>query len=316
MRFFGRTPKGKDQNKGEQIPTDPCELARETIEAFSDCIIDKSRFANDADKEAFGETIVKLRELANKKKKIQAYNIDIMLLQFLWKVAKNTHDATHGHEVRFRIQHNGTDYIPLYTIENNGASQNFQYCSIKIVIARDEDHIAPLWSDVIEKLTTLLPPIEKNPDDDQHTTDIDGRAQHAGLDHMVREVLGRIGLNLDDVKAHIDRSTELFLESQKHRIEIDNEAYKIEYDEAILINVKRDTANVDIPRKIRVYNRRYEVKGISSGAFRDCESTLVSVTIPESVEDIAPGTFDINPGLSLSNTPQGMVQLNLRYPTV
>ena len=323
MRFFGRTPKGKDQNKGEQIPEDPYELARETIEAFSDCIIDKSLFANNADKEAFGETIVKLRELANKKKKIQAYNIDIMLLQFLWMVAKNTHDATHSRAVRFRIQHNGTEYTPLYTIKNKDASdknkdaldknkdasETSQYCLVDIRSDRVNQHIAPVWSDVVEKLKKLDPPIEKNPDDDQHTTDIDGRAQHAGLDQMVREVLGRIGLNLDDVKAHIDRSTELFLESQKHGIEIDNEAYKIEYDEAILINVKRDTANVDIPRKIRVYNRRYEVKRISFGAFIDCERTLVSVTIPESVEDIASGTFDNCAKLREINVAEG----NSRY---
>ena len=118
---------------------------------------------------------------------------------------------------------------------------------------------------------------------------------------------------VDEVKAHFDMRIngleELLLKNQNNRIEIDNEAYKIEYDEAILINVKRDTANVDIPRKIRVYNRRYEVKRISFGAFIDCERTLVSVTIPESVEDIASGTFDNCAKLREINVAEG----NSRY---
>ena len=310
--FFNRMTTGRRVEE-EQIPTDPCELARKTIKAFHDCFTDEARFANDADKEAFGETLVNLDDIGKGIKKLEAGDVGIRLLQFLWKVAKNTHDATHGREVRFRIQHNNTDYIPLYTINNNGALHNVQYCSVKIVIARDDDHIAPVWSDVIEKLTTLLPPIEKNPDDDQHTTDIDGMAQHADSDRMLREIFGRIGLEVDEVKAHFDMRIngleELLLKNQNNRIEIDNEAYKIEFNEAILINVKRDTANVDIPRSIGVYNGRYYVRRISFGVFRDCESTLVSVTIPESVEDIAPGTFDNCTKLREINVAEG----NSRY---
>ena len=69
--FFNRMTTGRRVEE-EQIPTNPYALARETIEAFSYCIIDKSRFANDADKEAFGETLVNLEAIYDGTKKLKA----------------------------------------------------------------------------------------------------------------------------------------------------------------------------------------------------------------------------------------------------